>query len=148
MPLCFVVLKDPSLASAALEKEILSTVDGLLGAIARPRRVLIVTQLPKTRSGKVLRRSIQALAEGRDPGDLTTLDNPVGIEQNPPGHFRVIAGPARNRADVSPDALPARLRSARARARRSPSRSARGTHRLPKRPACPRPRRTASTSPT
>ncbi len=42
MPLCFVVLKDPSRAGAALEKEILSTVDGLLGAIARPRQVLIV----------------------------------------------------------------------------------------------------------
>lgn len=40
-----------------------------------------VTLLPKTRSGKVLRRSIQALAEGREPGDLTTLDDPTGIEQ-------------------------------------------------------------------
>ena len=44
-------------------------------------RVFFVTLLPKTRSGKVLRRSIQALAEGRDPGDLTTLDDPQGIEQ-------------------------------------------------------------------
>jgi len=43
--------------------------------------VLCVNQLPKTRSGKVLRRSIQAIAEGRDPGDLTTLDDPAGIEQ-------------------------------------------------------------------
>ena len=40
-----------------------------------------MNQLPKTRSGKVLRRSIQAIAEGRDPGDLTTLDDPSGIEQ-------------------------------------------------------------------
>ncbi|MOA68318.1 Acetyl-coenzyme A synthetase [compost metagenome] len=52
-----------------------------LGAIANPARVYFVNQLPKTRSGKVLRRSIQALAEGRDPGDLTTLDDPAGIEQ-------------------------------------------------------------------
>lgn len=47
---------------------------------SRPVRVHFVTLLPKTRSGKVLRRSIQALAEGRDPGDLTTLDDPAGIE--------------------------------------------------------------------
>lgn len=60
---------------------LLGTVDGLLGAIARPKRVHFVAQLPKTRSGKVLRRSIQAIAEGRDPGDLTTLDDPLGIDQ-------------------------------------------------------------------
>ena len=59
----------------------METVDKALGAIGRPCRVHFVTQLPKTRSGKVLRRSIQAIAEGRDPGDLTTLDDPVGIEQ-------------------------------------------------------------------
>jgi propionyl-CoA synthetase len=37
--------------------------------------------LPKTRSGKLLRRSIQALAEGRDPGDLTTIEDPAALEQ-------------------------------------------------------------------
>jgi len=36
---------------------------------------------PKTRSGKLLRRSIQALAEGRDPGDLTTIEDPSALEQ-------------------------------------------------------------------
>ena len=56
-------------------------VDKALGAIGSLARVFFVTQLPKTRSGKVLRRRIQAIAEGRDPGDLTTLDDPVGIEQ-------------------------------------------------------------------
>ena len=40
-----------------------------------------VTLLPKTRSGKLLRRSIQALAEGRDPGDLTTIEDPGALEQ-------------------------------------------------------------------
>jgi propionyl-CoA synthetase len=43
--------------------------------------VNFVTLLPKTRSGKLLRRSIQALAEGRDPGDLTTLEDPTALEQ-------------------------------------------------------------------
>ena len=40
-----------------------------------------MTGLPKTRSGKMLRRSLQALAEGRDPGDLTTIDDPSTLEQ-------------------------------------------------------------------
>ena len=59
----------------------MATVDGSLGAIARPGRVYFVTGLPKTRSGKMLRRSLQALAEGRDPGDLTTIDDPSTLEQ-------------------------------------------------------------------
>ena len=66
--------------TAALEKEVLGTVDSILGAIARPARVHFVVGLPKTRSGKMLRRSLQALAEGRDPGDLTTLDDPSTLE--------------------------------------------------------------------
>ena len=56
-------------------------VDGDLGAVARPARVRFVTVLPKTRSGKLLRRAIQAVCEGRDPGDLTTLDDPLALEQ-------------------------------------------------------------------
>ena len=86
VPLAFAVLKDASKAAdaeaaQATEREVFDVVDKQLGAIGRPARVFFVTLLPKTRSGKVLRRSIQALAEGRDPGDLTTLDDPAGIEQ-------------------------------------------------------------------
>jgi propionyl-CoA synthetase len=86
VPLAFAVVKDAARVStadgrASLEKEIMATVDGQLGAIARPARVHFVTVLPKTRSGKLLRRSIQALAEGRDPGDLTTLEDPAALEQ-------------------------------------------------------------------
>jgi propionyl-CoA synthetase len=86
LPIAFAVVKDaqriatPQLR-AAQEKEVLSTVDSRLGAIARPGRVYFVAMLPKTRSGKLLRRSIQALAEGRDPGDLTTLEDPSALEQ-------------------------------------------------------------------
>ncbi|MDR2188483.1 MAG: propionate--CoA ligase [Azonexus sp.] len=85
-PVAFAVVKDaakiatPEL-TAALEAEVKKTVDGILGAIARPKRVHFVTGLPKTRSGKMLRRSIQALAEGRDPGDLTTIDDPGTLTQ-------------------------------------------------------------------
>jgi propionyl-CoA synthetase len=64
-----------------MEHEVLATVDRLLGAIARPSRVHFVSALPKTRSGKLLRRSMQALAEGRDPGDLTTIEDPAALEQ-------------------------------------------------------------------
>ena len=86
VPMAFAVVKDATqVATAAgrqaLEQEVFDVVDKALGAIGRPARVHFVTLLPKTRSGKVLRRSIQALAEGRDPGDLTTLDDPAGIEQ-------------------------------------------------------------------
>ena len=86
VPMAFAVVKDPAKiatpeAKKAMEKEVFATVDKALGAIGRPARVHFITQLPKTRSGKVLRRSIQAIAEGRDPGDLTTLDDQVGIEQ-------------------------------------------------------------------
>ncbi len=85
-PMAFAVVKDAARTAtpelrAALEAEIKKTVDGLLGAIGRPKHIYFVTGLPKTRSGKMLRRSIQALAEGRDPGDLTTLDDPSTLEQ-------------------------------------------------------------------
>ena len=79
MPLAFAVLKDASKATS--QDEVMQTVDKQLGAIARPKAVHFVSLLPKTRSGKTLRRSIQALAEGRDPGDLTTIEDPNALEQ-------------------------------------------------------------------
>ena len=56
-------------------------VEDSLGAVARPARVYIVNALPKTRSGKLLRRSLQALAQGTDPGDMSTLDDPNALEE-------------------------------------------------------------------
>ena len=86
IPVAFAVVKDPARVAtpegvAKLRKEVMDTVDRELGAIARPGAVHFVTLLPKTRSGKLLRRSIQALAEGRDPGDLTTIEDPAALEQ-------------------------------------------------------------------
>ncbi len=86
VPVAFAVVKDPARvatpeATALLRKEVMDTVDRELGAIGRPAQVHFVTLLPKTRSGKLLRRSIQALAEGRDPGDLTTIEDPGALEQ-------------------------------------------------------------------
>ncbi len=79
MPLAFAVLRDAAKPTSA--EEVMQTVDRQLGTIARPKAVHFVTLLPKTRSGKTLRRSIQALAEGRDPGDLTTIEDPNALEQ-------------------------------------------------------------------
>ena len=68
-------------ARMKLEGEVMKVVDGQLGAVARPARVLFVTALPKTRSGKLLRRAIQAVCEKRDPGDLTTIEDPTALKQ-------------------------------------------------------------------
>ena len=86
VPVAFAVLKDPSQIASSegrlkLEGDVMKTVDQQLGAIGRPARVHFVTLLPKTRSGKVLRRSIQAICEGRDPGDLTTIEDPSALQQ-------------------------------------------------------------------
>jgi propionyl-CoA synthetase len=65
----------------ALETDVMKLVDSQLGAVARPARVYFVTALPKTRSGKLLRRSVQAICEGRDAGDLTTIEDPGTLDQ-------------------------------------------------------------------
>ncbi|HEX5805573.1 MAG TPA: propionate--CoA ligase [Macromonas sp.] len=82
----FAVLKDASQAGTEadaqrLESNIMKVVDDQLGAVARPARVRFVSVLPKTRSGKLLRRAMQAVCEGRDPGDLTTMDDPTALQQ-------------------------------------------------------------------
>ena len=84
--MAFVVLRDAdsapdTVSQLKLEGEIMKTVDRQLGTLARPARVFFVTLLPKTRSGKMLRRAIQAVCEQRDPGDLTTMDDPVALQQ-------------------------------------------------------------------
>jgi len=84
--MAFAVLKDTSKAATPadalkLEGEIMKVVDEQLGAVARPARVRFVSVLPKTRSGKLLRRAIQAVCENRDPGDLTTIEDPTALQQ-------------------------------------------------------------------
>ena len=84
--MAFAILKDPSKAATPAdalkhEGEIMKLVDEQLGAVARPSRVRFVNALPKTRSGKLVRRVIQAVCEGRDPGDLTTIEDPSALQQ-------------------------------------------------------------------
>jgi propionyl-CoA synthetase len=82
----FAVVKDASAlvdkaACAQLEAQVMKRVDQTMGAVGRPARVHFVTPLPKTRSGKLLRRALQAVCEGRDTGDLTTMDDPAALQQ-------------------------------------------------------------------
>ena len=63
------------------EQAIQHRVDDQLGHFGRPARIYFVSRLPKTRSGKMLRRAMQALCEGRDPGDLTTIDDPGALQE-------------------------------------------------------------------
>src|SRR5205814_9712199 len=93
--MAFVVVKDASglvddTSKLRLEGDIMKTVDQQLGAVARPSRVHLVNVLPKTRSGKLLRRAIQAVCERRDPGDLTTIEDPGALQQ-----VRELVAPAR-----------------------------------------------------
>ena len=84
--MAFAVVKDASVlvddaARQKLEAEVMKVVDNTIGAVGRPARVRFVSVLPKTRSGKLLRRAIQAVCEGRDPGDLTTMEDPSALQQ-------------------------------------------------------------------
>jgi propionyl-CoA synthetase len=77
---CFVVLKQPeryagAQAQEAIKREIEETVVRSVGALARPSLIAIVPALPKTRSGKIVRRAILAIAEGRPAGDLSTMED-------------------------------------------------------------------------
>ena len=69
----YVILRGGNEASIELAEEIRQHVATRLGAIARPKAVFIVPDLPKTRSGKIMRRLLRDVAEGRDLGDTTTL---------------------------------------------------------------------------
>ncbi len=82
VPVVFATLKqDAGVAADAIAKAMQQCVVDQLGGVAKPARVYLVNALPKTRSGKLLRRSLQALAEQRDPGDLSTLDDPTALDE-------------------------------------------------------------------
>lgn len=70
----FVVLRAGQLKSEALVDAIVAHVRRELGPIATPGELVILDKLPKTRSGKILRRLLKARELGRDPGDLSTLE--------------------------------------------------------------------------
>lgn len=85
LPIAFCVLKDHEQVATTenrfrLEQQVIGAVIKSLGGIARPAAIYFPQALPKTRSGKILRRAIRALAENKDTGDMSTLDNPAAID--------------------------------------------------------------------
>ena len=81
VPWIFCVVKPGAEPSDGLARQIAQTVAGELGKAFKPERVLLVGALPKTRSAKIVRRAVRAQVLGRDPGDLSSLENPEALEQ-------------------------------------------------------------------
>jgi acetyl-CoA synthetase len=77
----FCVAKGDQEPSPALAREIADAVSHELGKAFKPDRVLFVSSLPKTRSAKIVRRAVRAHALGRDPGDLSSLENPESLDE-------------------------------------------------------------------
>ncbi|MFC1879885.1 acetate--CoA ligase [Thermodesulfobacteriota bacterium] len=80
-PDLFVSLKPGYDASPELQKKISDTISEQIGKIAKPRHVWIVTDMPKTRSGKIMRRVLGAISNKKDVGDVSTLANPEIVEE-------------------------------------------------------------------
>ncbi|HWL48458.1 MAG TPA: acetyl-coenzyme A synthetase, partial [Acidimicrobiia bacterium] len=83
-PVAFVILRESALvdgekADDAVLTELRDHVGKQIGAIAKPRQILVVSELPKTRSGKIMRRLLRDVAENREVGDATTLADPSVI---------------------------------------------------------------------
>jgi acetyl-CoA synthetase len=77
---CFVVLRQESVAGPELAEELKGMVAVALGKPLRPRSVEFVAELPRTRNAKILRRVVKAVYLGIEPGDLSALENPGAIE--------------------------------------------------------------------
>jgi acetyl-CoA synthetase len=77
----FVVLKQGHVPSEALKKELLATVRSELGPIAVIGEINFVDMLPKTRSGKIMRRVLKAVILGKDPGDISTIEDEGSVEE-------------------------------------------------------------------
>jgi acetyl-CoA synthetase len=77
----FVTLKEGSRATAGLKDDLKEHVVKKIGAIARPDDILFSADLPKTRSGKIMRRLLKDIAEGRALGDTTTLADPAVVNR-------------------------------------------------------------------
>ena len=80
----FVIVKEAMREAAAkdparFEQELKAHVQEKIGAIARPEKILMTADLPKTRSGKIMRRLLRDIAEGRALGDVTTLADPTVV---------------------------------------------------------------------
>jgi len=80
MPVVYLALKPGVSDEKRVVAEIVHTIETMIGKIARPKDVYIVPDLPKTRSGKIMRRVLAAISNTIDTGDVTTLANPDIVE--------------------------------------------------------------------
>jgi acetyl-CoA synthetase len=78
---CYAVLTPGTEPSDELRNELRALVERSLGKSFRPDQIRFVSALPKTRSAKILRRAVRAAALGKDPGDLSSLENPAALEE-------------------------------------------------------------------
>jgi len=72
----FIILKEGCVASSELETEVIQFIRNKIGAIATPKKIVFTPELPKTRSGKIMRRVLKAIGENAPVGDISTLANP------------------------------------------------------------------------
>jgi acetyl-CoA synthetase len=79
--IAFVTLKGTEAPSDERGQELRKHVATKIGAIARPKTIIFTDDLPKTRSGKIMRRLLRDVADGRDLGDTTTLADPAVVEE-------------------------------------------------------------------
>jgi acetyl-CoA synthetase len=81
VPEVYISLKPGVPSNKAIQDKVISTIETIIGKIARPKRVHIVPDMPKTRSGKIMRRVLAAISNHMDTGDITTLANPDIVAQ-------------------------------------------------------------------
>jgi acetyl-coenzyme A synthetase (EC 6.2.1.1) len=81
VPIAYVVLKQGVVPNDELRKELKEHVRKTIGPIAEPAHIFFVTKLPKTRSGKIMRRLLKAVATGAPLGDVTTLEDETSVEE-------------------------------------------------------------------
>ena len=81
VPEVYIALKPAYAPSKEITDKVIATIETMIGKIARPKKVHIVPDMPKTRSGKIMRRVLAAISNTLDTGDITTLANPDVVEQ-------------------------------------------------------------------
>jgi acetyl-CoA synthetase len=101
----YVALRPGVEASEAVERSVAATIEREIGKIARPKNVWLVPDMPKTRSGKIMRRVIAGISNFADVGDVSTLANPEVVEQ-----IRAQVQGAKRDRDEVPEGLSAKAK--------------------------------------
>jgi len=81
VPVVYISLKPGVPTTKAIQDKVKTVIETMIGKIARPKSIHVVPDMPKTRSGKIMRRVLAAISNHMDTGDITTLANPDIVEQ-------------------------------------------------------------------